>query len=177
MAVKVYSTLSDIVAYINKTHRFLRTSSGVYGIKLFRKANGKRIPFEEMKGLKIHDIAVHNRNTLIIEQVGCGFQFKSNVKHIYKAKLFLTNLAVVNVYDERAEFFTMEGIDFCYIQNDYIVNIKMLMEWVNNDPGILRAQWIHEDPDVQKILEDIGVDRTSKIVITPPRNIDMKGNL
>ena len=177
MSVKVYHSLTDLVDYINKTHHFLKTSSGVYGIKLLRKANGKRIPFEEIKGLKIHDISVHNKDTVVIEQAGFGLQFKSNVKHIYKAKLFLSNLAVVNVYDERTAFFTIDNIDFCYIQNNYSVNVKMLKEWINHDPGILRAQWVNKDSDVHKILDEIGGDRKIKISVTPPRNINMKGNL
>jgi hypothetical protein len=160
--MKICKTLPEIVENIKTTHRFLHNSTGIYGIKLLRKANGKRYPFEEIKGLRIQDFSMPDKNTLVIEQVGLGFQFKSNVKHIYTAKLYLSNLAVINVYDERAEFFTVEGIDFCYIHNDYVVNVKMLKEWVNNDPGIVRARWINENDDVQKLLEDIGGDINMK---------------
>lgn len=169
--------MSDIIEHIKKTHRFLKNSSGVYGIKMLRKPNGKRVPFEEIKGLRIQDIDIHGKNTVVIEQAGYGFQFKSQVKHVYKAKLFLANLAVINVYDERAEFFTNDNIDFCYLQNDYAVNVKMLKEWVNNDPGVLRYQWINEDSDVQKILDNIGTDRKVKVAVLPPRNINMKGKI
>ena len=178
MAIKKCSTLDEIVAQIKSFHRFLHSNSGVYGIKLLRKHDGKRMPFEEIKGLKIKDIDIYNKNTIVIEQAGYGFQLNSKTKHVYSAKLYLENLAVINVYDERAEFFTIEGIDFCYMENgNYTTNIKMLKEWINNDPGIMRSQWVNENSDAQRILDEVGGNRSIKVSVTPVRNFNMKGNL
>ncbi len=172
--MKRYETLGEIVEFILRRHRCIKKiGAGATAYKFLRRRDGRRILFEISKGFKIFEFGVHDENTLVINQLAAGYAFKGKKKHVFSSSLYLQDLVVVNVYDHKADFFSWDSIDFSYIENDFAVDIQMLQEWINNETGIIRAQWIGKDKDVEKILDEIGCG--SKIIITPDKKrlIDM----
>ena len=173
--MKRFDVLADLVPYIIRKHPFIRsTRSGVEAYKFFRKPDGRRIPFEHMNGFRIFDMGAYDSNTLVIDQLAAGYTFRNHNKCTVSSKLFLTNLALVNVYDSRAEFFSWDSIDFSYVENNHMTSIHMLHEWQRGDPGILRAQWVCENDSVDKLLERLGIGTQDVRMSYGPRMIDME---
>lgn len=172
--MKRYETLEEIVEFILRRHPCLkRLGAGATAYKFLRRKDGSRIPFEISRGFKIYNFGVYDENTLVVKQLASGYAFKGKKKHVFSSDLYLQDLAIVNVYDHRADFFSWNSIDFSYIENDFMVDIQMLQEWINNDIGVLRAQWVEKNKDVEKILDEIGCG--SKIIIgsSKKRLLDM----
>lgn len=170
-----FNALNDLVPYILRKHPFLgSTRGGVEAYKFIRKLDGRRIPFEHMHGFRIFDMGAFDQNTLVVDQIAAGYEFKKHKKCTVSSKLFLTNLALVNIYDVRAEFFSWDSIDFSYVENEHMTSIHMLHEWQRGDPGILRAQWICENDSVDKLLERLGVGDQDVLMSYGPRLIDME---
>lgn len=162
--MKVCDNLNDIVDFILRKHKTLRGSfGGATCYKMLRKPDGTRIPFEESRGFKIIKFTVMGDNTLNINQLAAGYQFKGEQKHTMSSHLFLQDLVLINVYDHRAEFFSTSSIDFTYIVQDKGVNVQMLHEWVNEDNGIIRAQWTHKDENIERLLDEISVGRKVQV--------------
>jgi hypothetical protein len=129
--------------------------AGVHGFKMIRKPSGRRLLFEEIHGWRIFKHKVHDETTLVIQTMASGLLFKGNQEVRSSSTLFLHDLMVVNVYDHMAEFFSGSSIDFTYMEADRAVEQKLLTEWVNQDAGVLRAQWLTPKDDYDRILEEI----------------------
>ncbi len=181
-SVHLCKTLSEIVEFIKNKHTHLNHTNGVYALKLIRQADGTRLPFEEMRGVRIKNFIVDDDNTLVIEQHSHGKMLRGGLpssyapSHVFDARIFLTNLAMVNVYDYSAEFLTVDSIDFTYIEQTKEASVVMLSEWLNEQPGILRAQWFM-DADVEKVLIAVGLESKLKREPSCGRNIDLDTNL
>lgn len=170
-SVIVCETLHDVVEYITKKHSHLQSMKGVYALKLLRQADGSRIPFEEMSGIRIKKFTIFTNNTLILEQHSHGYTYKNQNIQNFDARLYLSNLAMINIYDYSAEFLTIDSIDFTYIEQSKEARVVMMSEWINEEPGILRAQWFMDD-DIDKILDRVGLrNRTRRLVAS--RNLDL----
>lgn len=164
--MKTFDKLEEIVDFMLRKHKGLRDSfGGVTCYKSLRKPDGKRIPFEESRGFKIVKFTATGENTLSINQLATGYQFRGEKKHTMTSNLFLQDLVLINVYDLRAEFFSTSSIDFTYIVQDKDVNTKvqMLHEWINEDNGIIRAQWTHKDENIERLLDEISVGRKVQV--------------
>lgn len=171
-SIQTFQALSEIVEFIKHKHVHIRGNKGVYALKLIRQPDGTRIPFEEMRGVRIKNFIVDDDNTLVIEQHSHGIAFPGRSTHVFDARIFLSNLAMVNVYDYSAEFLTIDSIDFTYILQTKEASVVMLSEWINDEPGILRAQWFM-DRDIEKVLATLGLDRKFKEGSSFGRNIDL----
>lgn len=181
--MKRYETLEEVVQYITKRHRYIKvpvsgvsgpsSKGGAYALKMLRKPNGKRIIFEEVKNFRIFDWVVHPDNVLCIDTIAVGMAFKGQHTISQSARLFLQDLAVINVYDHSAEFFSRSSIDFTYIEHSYAAQQQILHEWVRGDPGILRAQWLDPNDDIERLLEEFSIGRKISEVELGERVIDM----
>lgn len=161
--MKRFETLPDLMTFIQTKHRKINSKQGgVQGYKMFRKPDGRRILFEEIKGFRIFRFQAVDDRTLTIDTLATGFAFRNNEKITVSSRLFLPDLAVINVYDHRAEFFSSSSIDFAYIEDDKVVELQMLEEYINDDPGIVRAQWLAKDDDVDRILDEVTGGRKAK---------------
>ncbi len=175
-SVQICKTLSEVVDFIKKKHTHINHNKGVYALKLIRQPDGTRLPFEEMRGLKIKKITVENNNTLVIEQQSHGLAFRGNKTYVFDARMFLQNLAMINIYDYSAEFLTVNSIDFTYIQQTQQAEVVMLSEWINGETGVVRAQWLM-DKDIEKVLNTIGLNHKLRREEVCNRNIDLDINL
>ena len=156
--MKRCSSLDEIVEFMQRKHRLINArNAGVHAFKMLRKPSGRRIIFEEIHGWRIFRHRVHDETTLIIDTLAVGLQFKGNKEVRASSKLYLEDLMVINVYDHRAEFFSGSSIDFAYVEADYAVELQMLSEWVNENPGVMRAQWITPKEDFDKVLDDLSL--------------------
>ncbi len=172
--MKRCTTLDEIVEYIQQKHRNVNArQKGVHGFKMFRKPSGQRILFEEIHGWRIFKHNVYDESTLVISTLAVGLQFRGKQEIRASSTLFLHDLMVVNVYDQRAEFFSASSIDFAYVEADYAVEQQLLTEWVNNDPGILRAQWLTPNEDYQRILDGLSAGKDVVLSDDKPRFINM----
>lgn len=172
--MKIYDNLEDMVHYILKKHKNLRSATGgVNAYKMLRKPDGRRITFEEVRGFRIIQFQVLDTNTLSVNAMAAGYAFRGQQKQVVSSQLFLQDLVMVNVYDHRAEFFTRASIDFTYITRDKGVDVQMLQEWIEEDSGILRAQWVLKDKDIEKILDEISIGRKVEVEEQERRHIDM----
>jgi len=152
--MKICRDVPAILSYILDNHKFLdKNGYGAHAYKFIRQSDGIRIPFEITKGFRIFDFAFHS-DTLVIDQLLAKHTFGGKVKQILSSKLYLQNLIAINVYDDKADFISLSSIDFTYIANHKDAEIKMLCEWINNDPGIRRASWTNSTID-KKILDSI----------------------
>lgn len=180
-SVKTFETLSEIVKFIERSHTHINSNNGVYALKLLRHPDGTRVPFEEMRGIRIQKFIVDDDNTLIIQQHSHGKTIRwaedtRSLTYVFDARMFLSNLAMVNVYDYSAEFLTVNSIDFTYIEQTKEASVVMLSEWLNEQPGILRAQWFM-DSDIEKVLAIVGLEHKIKRESVAIRNIDLDLNL
>lgn len=170
--MKTFDKLDDVVAYIQRKHGFLRTT-GVECYKLIRR-NKDRIPFEHSISSKIEDISVYSNDTLVINQMMSGLQFRGNKSISLKSTMYLHDLALINVYDHIAEFFSWSSIDFAYLERDKFygeITAKMLQEWILQEPGEIRAQWRCVNHKTEKLLEELGVGRSYSEPEIQPRLI------
>jgi len=173
--MKKYDTIDKIVKFMMRKHPDVKsTRQGVNAWKFLLKSNGTRIPFESSRGFKIIEFDVFDNDTLIIEQAAFGYEFHSQVKSTDSSRLYLTNLAVINVYDHKTEFYSFDTIDFVYIVNSYESKIVMLQEWIDHEPSILRAQWTSPDSRVEQLLNEISVGRSVVQAESPRRLIDWR---
>jgi len=173
--MKSCENLDEMVNYLLKKHRELRGPKGnVTSYKLLRKPSGKRIMFEETRGFKIIKFDVQNENSIIINQLCSGYAFKGQHKRVLTSNLYLHDLVVVNAYDHKAEFFSLSSIDFVYIECNPSISIQTLQDWVDNNHGIIRAQWVHKDEYLEQLLDEISIGR--RVTVDQPRtrrHIDM----
>lgn len=162
--MKVYENLSDIVEYIKRKHSsFLNKKSlGVECCKFVRTKKGRRIPFETSRGFRIFEMEANEEfNQIHIEQLALGLTMKGQHKCTMSSILTLSNLQLINVYDYMTEFYSVNGIDFTYIHNcstnQDAVAMRVLHEWINGDPGIVRACWLPKNTTLDKIEEELGL--------------------
>jgi len=180
--VKQYQTIDEIVKYITKHHLYIKEpvsgqgpmeKGGAYALKMFRKSDGKRIIFEETKNFRIFDWNVHDKNMLCIDTIAVGLAFKGHKKISQSSRLFLHDLAVINVYDHSAEFYSRNSIDFAYVEHSYESEQQILQEWVRGSPGIMRAQWVNEEDDIDRLLTELSIGRKIQEVVPGARKIDL----
>jgi len=170
-SMKKCRTLDEILEFIRVNHNELNTK-GVYCLKLFRRSDGIRVPFEEMKGVRILDFTVYNPNTVIVQQHSHGVISKGKALTAFDSTLYLHDLIMVNVYDYSAEFFTDHGIDFTYLQQSKNAKMVMLAEWVHDVSRILRAQWF-KDEETEKLLSEVGLGRVLQRYVPMGRHLDL----
>jgi len=171
VAHKTFDALEEILGFILETHTSLHSTTGVYYLKMLRKPDGSRVPFEETKGMRIKDFTIYNENTVIIEQHSHGTTFKNHRIHTLDVVTYLPNLEMINVYDHSAEFCSASAIDFVYLEQTKSVKTVMLAAWIHDVPRVLRAQWFRDEA-MQKTLEEVGVGRKLRRFI-PKRNIEV----
>lgn len=173
--MKKCSNIDEIIEYIQRKHRLVNSrSAGVHAFKMLRKPSGRRILFEEIHGWRIFKHKVFDETSMTIETLATGLQFKGHKEVRASSKLYLDDLVVINVYDHCAEFFTGSSIDFAYVESDYAAEIELLSEWINNDPGVLRAQWLTPNDDYNRILDEISTGgRQIELSEGNPRFINM----
>lgn len=170
--MKHFDTLDDILVFMKKKHKDVNTPrKGCYAIKMLRNAVGVRVPFEEMKGFRIHDFHVFD-DAVVIDQIARS-EFKKNDIHTVSSRLFLLDLIMINVYDHQTDFYSRDSIDFVYIENSIDSKAQMLVAWENPTPGPLRAQWVRNDPQIDRLLAEIGSHRVIREEVKLSRNIDM----
>lgn len=158
--MKNFTSLEDVIKFMFNKHRNINSPAhGVTGYKFLRKPDGSRLLFEQVKGFRIFRHFIHSERDLTLETMGTGILFKKNIKITVSSHLFLSNLAVINVYDHRTEFFSANSIDFAYIENEYSAEVQMMQEWLSKDAGQLRGQWLAKDEIVDKILNEISISR------------------
>lgn len=173
--MKKYDTIDKIVKFMMRKHPDIKnTRQGVSAWKFLLKPNGSRVPFESSQGFKIIEFDVFDNNTLIIEQAAFGYEFHSQIKSTASSRLYLTNLAVINVYDHKTEFYSFDTIDFVYIVNTHESKIVMMQEWIDCEMSILRAQWTSPDSRVEQLLNEISVGRSVVQTESPRRLIDWR---
>jgi len=170
----IYDTLDEIVDFIRQNHRHLDSKNGIYCLKLWRQPNGTRVPVEEMKGVRIKSFTVFNKNTLIIQQVSHGTAFKGSQIHSFTSTLYLPDLAIINVYDYGAEFWTTMGLDFSYLEQTKESKMVMLAAFVHDAPRILRAQWF-KDEETERLLDEVGMGPKIHKYMPLGRHLDLTG--
>ncbi len=170
-----FETLDDLIKFIKNHHKCLQVSrSGAYGMKFIRKPDGKRIMFEEIRGFKIFDFESVEENSLRISQLACGYALKGKIKHTMSSVLFLSDLVLINVFDHAALFFSRSSIDFGYVENEFCADMEHLSEWLHNLPGIVRGRWESKDPELEKIINEIGLGRKVIEIEKFARGIDFE---
>lgn len=165
-----YYELEEVIDFIKKTHRQL--SKGLYCLKLLRKPDGTRIPVEELRGVRIENWTIYDKNTLIIHQHSHGTPFRGRALHTFDAILYLPDLTMINVYDYSAEFLTSSSIDFVYLQQSKEAKTVMLAEWIHDVPRNLRAQWFR-DEETEMILGEVGLGRRIRSIAPLGRHLDL----
>lgn len=172
--MKVLDSLEDVISFVKTKHRSInKQGNGVYGMKFLRKPNGHRIMFEEIQGMKLFDWKV-NGTELTIHQLAVGLEHGGKKRrHTLSSTLILRDLVMINVYDHCTQFYSYDSIDFAYVEEEYTSNIEHMTEWLHDETGILRAQWLSPNKHIDRILEEISVGRTIERKIELPRQIDM----
>ncbi len=163
--------LKKILDFLTNAHRHISSRSGLYCLKLLRQPDGSRIPIEVMNGVRIKNFILYDNNTVIIEQSS-----EEVSQWRFTAQTYLSNLAMINVYDYSAEFLTTNSVDFVYLRQTKDAKIAMLAEWIHEKPGVLRAQWFG-DEDAEEILANVGPTRYIKRAVSVGRNIDLEKDL
>lgn len=171
--MKSCETIEEIVKFMKSRH-FSDPKQAMYGVKSLRKKNGKRMAFEVVTGFKMNNFeAYEDTRTLIIDHHSHGYEYKGQKKHTTSWRLYLHDLSVINVYDHKTEFFSMASIDFTYLQDDNDSQIERMQEWINSHAGIIRAQWLAKNRDVDRILDGINGDLYLSEQDTGRRHIDL----
>ena len=74
-----YDSLQDILDFIRSTHRHLQSTAGIYCLRLYRNADGLRVPFEEFRGVRIKNFEIYDLLVIITTQrpyaLICGLNF------------------------------------------------------------------------------------------------------
>ena len=169
----LHESLEDIVKYIRKHH--FGVNKEIYALKLIRQFDGKKIPIEEMRGITLQNISVHDKRTLILTQKAdlANTGNKISPYPFFESNLYLSELIMINVYDYSAEFISETNFDFTYSLQTKDAKTVMLAEWVHKKPKNLRAQWAC-DTDTEKLLESIGEGPKIHRQVSIPRGIDLE---
>lgn len=158
------------------THLFINKNGyGAHGYKFFRQEDGTRIPFEITKGFKIFNFNTYEDN-VSIDQLMTAYTFDGKTKQVVHSVLYLKDLLSIEVYDDKTDFISLSSIDFTYIINHKDSEIRMLSEWMNEDPGIRRARWVSSRPDIDNVLDNVSY-RKKNIASKRQRVIDMEFDL
>ncbi len=147
--------------------------AGFYGLKMLRKPDGRRIIFESVNGFRIFEHSQVSDTSIMIRQQSTGFEFRGNRRVVQTADFTLSDLALVNVYDNSAEFYSRSSIDFAYVAKTADSEIEMLTEFVVGLKGIVRAQWTSQNDEVDRIISELSIGRKVIEVAQRKRMIDM----
>ncbi len=173
--MKVCQSINDIIKYILRHHKSIkdkRPGGGVTATKMLRKPDGTRIAFEEIRNWRIFDWQAQSENSLCINTITTGYTFRGNTEIQQTARTFLSDLVIINVYDHAAEFFSQSSIDFVYTLNTPESHVQHLYEWTHGKTGDLRARWMTDDENIEKILDTLSIGRQLNLVETA-REVDM----
>ena len=174
--MKIFDKLEDLIPYIKRKHSQIQRY-GIIGMTMLRKNSGKRLILEEIKGIKLTSYTIVGERDLSIQLIATHFQFRGKKRIKYLHRLLLSDLILINVYDDRAEFFTNNNIDFSYMDGSYEGQIKAMQYWIYREEGVLRARWTSQDDNVEKRLQDLGLDQKIRRRIEPRRGIRMNKNI
>ena len=119
-------TLQDVIKYIKAKHTSL-LKHGAYGMRFVRQPDGRRILIEDFDGCRAFQYKVQDDNTLIMTNFLSGFTFKGNNNIQMTSRCIMPHLAVINIYDHAAEFFSTEGIDFVYTENGFSLHKEKII--------------------------------------------------
>lgn len=177
--MKRCQTIDEIVEFILSNHKKIRDKGqdgGVTASFMFRKG-GKRWVFNEINNFRIFDWDVLPNNCLSVQTISTGYIFRGNRQIQQTSRTILPGLAVINVYDHSAEFFSEDGIDFAYTINTEDANFQHIYEWSRGIVGDLRATWVDETNTTEKLLMHLASG--PKIVLIPDvvRSVDMDFDL
>jgi hypothetical protein len=171
-----FDSLDEIIQFIQNKHKSLSRMKGVYGYKMLKRHEGSRIPFEEVKGLTLKQMDVVGDRSVVIDLCCLGYEFKKQMIMSFNSRLFLNNLAVINVYDHKTEFFSFDCVDFVYLETNEDARLQLFKEWILGEPGVMRAQWAAKIPEIEKILDEVGLNRKIKVAEEAARPLDMSSN-
>lgn len=163
--MKKIESLIDIAKYIQKKHKSFINEKGI-GVeccKFIKTKKGRKI-FEMSRGFRIFGIdASDDLNQIYIEQLAVGYMPDRRINRM-SSILTLSNLSLINVYDDMTEFYSKDGIDFVYVHNcsgqiiDYEIVYKFLHEWINKERGTIRARWYSKNKTLDKVVEELGLN-------------------
>lgn len=171
MPAQKFDKLADVIDFIKQKHVHLNSFRGVHAFKLLRKNDGTKIPFEEMKGAKIKEFEIIDDKLIVVNQVLQASSYKGKSNWTIECKTFLSQIVMINVYDHSAEFFSINSIDFTYIENSSEFKIPMMEDWINDQGNELRAYWVR-DAEMENLLSDVGGPKTVKQAGPLIRNLD-----
>jgi len=169
-------TLEEVIEFVLQRHKKIRDRSQEGGVRaslMWRKSDGKRIVFSEINNFRIFDWDVLPGNALSIQTIATGFAFRGNKEIQQTSRTILSDLAVINVYDWAAEFFSENSIDFAYTMNTEDADFQHLYEWSKGSPGELRATWVNEENDTEAILNGLHGGRKIFVKDLSSRKVDM----
>lgn len=160
------ATLQDTVSFILKHHKEVRgLGGGCIAWKFLRRRDGTRIPIEESRGFKILQFHVtEDEDAITIQQFAAGFALDSK-RVTMSSSLFLQDLMVINVYPDKAEFFSLASIDFIYLTKPHGSPVYLQKE-IDGSKDVLLAQWCKDDDRVERLLEEISIGR--RVMVAPP---------
>ena len=177
--MKSYTKLEDIIKYITNQHKSIKSNavgSGVCATKMIRLKSGRRIVFEENQNWRIFDWGVQSENSLYVDSLIIGYSFKGHKEIQQSSRLFLSDLVIINVYDFAAEFISQSSIDFAYTLNDAAATMQHLYEYTRGKVGDIKARWIYEHNDIDRMLDEVSMGRTINIV-REDRTFDMDSEI
>lgn len=181
-SIKTFATLDGMLDFINRKYVDSFRKKGSYCLKMLRRRDGSRVIFEEMNGVLIDKFETYDSNTVVVYQRSHGkvFQYHKegllqvDQRAIFDARIFLQDLAMINVYDYSIEFLTVEGIDFVCLVKDRSASMSILSDWIDDQQGILRVQWVR-DREAEEILDGVGPDKIIELLAPNTRNVDLTG--
>ena len=168
----VFNSLDEILEFIRSTHTHINKPAGVYCLKLWKQPDGTRVPIEELKGVRIKNFSVYNKNTVIIHQVSHGSSGGAKSFHMFEATTYLPELAMINVYDYSAEFLSTTCLDFAYLEQTKGAKIVFLSEFIHNVQQNLRAQWFR-DKETEELMSEVGLGPRLRQSIQMDRYLDL----
>ena len=174
--MKKCSKLEEVVSFILRRHYKVSdtgSSGGVNASFMYKQYDGKRVVFCEMSNFRIIDWQVMGEDSLSMQTMATGYTFKGNKHVTQSAQCILSNLAIINVYDFAAEFFSENSVDFAYTLGTRDANIQHIYEWIRGDTGTLRASWVNENNTTEQLLNRLSGGDKIIIKKDPSRKVDM----
>jgi len=168
-------TIDEIINFILQRHKKIRDKGqegGVHGTFMYNRG-GKRVAFAEVNNFRIFDWDVLPNNCLSIQTIATGYTFRGNKQIQQTARTILSDLAVINVYDYAAEFFSENLVDFAYTMNTEDGYFHHLIEYSRSKTGELRATWVNESNDTERLLMSLASGPKIILADDPSRNVDM----
>lgn len=161
--MKQIKELKEMIKYFTSRHPDLfNENRGVSATKIIRRESGQRIAFEKINHFTLSEVEQISDNCI-------RMQTKIPISHHIETvnNTFLYNLVLINIFDNRAEFITQDGIDFAYCLTDFASSIETISEWIGSNEMPVRARWESDRKDLQNVLDIVGYPE--KILFKKPR--------